>query len=60
MDVCIEVLKIIYQDGKLVKVKIHWWNLGYRGKNPVRIFSTPETKEFSLEKWQEFISINVI
>lgn len=37
MDVFIEVVKVQYSDPKRVKLKIHWWVLGWVGK-PYRPF----------------------
>jgi len=31
MDVCVEVVKVTYQDSERIKLKVRWWTLGYSG-----------------------------
>lgn len=58
-DVFIEAIRVVYRDEKRVKVKIRWWNRSHDGRNPFPI-SNVETMEFSPEKWNEFVSYNLI
>ena len=54
-DILMEVVKITYRDEKRVKAKVNWWNRGFDGTSPWPLFAEPETREFTLAKWREFI-----
>jgi len=57
MDVCIEVLKVQYQDDKRIKLKVRWWNLGYAGE-PYALFGDSTDKlTLSKDNWLEWVNI---
>jgi hypothetical protein len=57
MDVCIEVLKIRYQDDRQIKLKVRWWNLGYAGERYALFGNNAENLILSRANWLEWVNI---
>lgn len=57
MDVCIEVLKVQYQDDKRIKLKVRWWNLGYVGEPYTLFGDSTDRLTLSKDNWLEWVNI---
>jgi hypothetical protein len=59
MDVFFQITKVQYSDAKRVKVRGHWWNLGWTG-NPFKPFNeqlfTLEIKASEFPRWKRLES----
>jgi hypothetical protein len=58
LDVCLEVVRIQYQDMKRMKIRGRWWNLGYSGEpfNLNNNLVTVEIQSKDFKAWHDIQS----